>query len=434
MKQICQKRSEFYIETIQYRKSEAMSVCGNLRHSFFRSVREAFVEAGIPYYPNDESSMVVWSDAIRPLDYFTDLRPWQVVNRIQNMHVLCRKASFAGCVMKMKKRYPKFYASFPDATILPSQLDSFLKLREQTQKTYIIKPDGGSFGSGITVLRPDMEYKPSEELAIAQEYIEAYLIDGHKFDLRVYVLVASVDPLEVYVYRDGLVRLCAESYDKGTMSAVLANVAISKDNPNVEIESVSKLISEVFPSLERDGVNIAQLWREIDRVALLSIVACHGYLKAGLEWCPGEHYSRCFQILGFDILLDKDMKPHVIEVNYRPMLEYFRGAERRMKVSMIRDALLISCPYAKLQTASAARKWFDSRRSWDSYVGANPEFLESAKKVKEDVLAKSKFHRVWPLPGDRGKLIKSCIACADALPLERNMPGYRPLWDRLKNI
>jgi hypothetical protein len=49
-------------------------------------------------------------------------------------------------------------------------------------------------------------WKPDDEAAaeayLAQRYVDRpYLVGGRKFDLRIYVLVASYNPLRVYLYR-----------------------------------------------------------------------------------------------------------------------------------------------------------------------------------------------------------------------------------------
>ena len=42
---------------------------------------------------------------------------------------------------------------------------------------------------------------------VVSEYVNnPLLIDGYKFDLRVYVALTSINPLRVYIYDDGLAR------------------------------------------------------------------------------------------------------------------------------------------------------------------------------------------------------------------------------------
>lgn len=86
--------------------------------------------------------------------------------------------------------------------------------------TYIVKPSGGSQGTGIMLLQhegrlPPYDMAVSKIPSVAQIYVAPLLFEGIKFDLRVYILVRSVDPLEIYVHREGLSRFCTASCVRG---------------------------------------------------------------------------------------------------------------------------------------------------------------------------------------------------------------------------
>ena len=56
-------------------------------------------------------------------------------------------------------------------------------------------------------------------------------IDGNKFDLRLYVVITGVDPLRVYVFKEGLTRISTSRYSLKNLSdrfAHLTNYSINK--------------------------------------------------------------------------------------------------------------------------------------------------------------------------------------------------------------
>lgn len=41
---------------------------------------------------------------------------------------------------------------------------------------------------------------------------QPFLIDGFKFDMRIYVLITSCDPLRIFMYEEGLARFATTPY------------------------------------------------------------------------------------------------------------------------------------------------------------------------------------------------------------------------------
>ena len=76
-----------------------------------------------------------------------------------------------------------------------------------------------------------------DDVSVVSRYItNPLLINGHKFDLRIYVLVTSYEPLKIYVFKEGLARFASETYsskiDKDNKFMHLTNYSINKKNDN----------------------------------------------------------------------------------------------------------------------------------------------------------------------------------------------------------
>jgi tubulin polyglutamylase TTLL2 len=67
---------------------------------------------------------------------------------------------------------------------------------------------------------------------VVQRYVaNPLLLGGFKFDLRVYVLVLSYQPLQIYMHSAGLARIASESFDTAPLESLcahLTNTSINK--------------------------------------------------------------------------------------------------------------------------------------------------------------------------------------------------------------
>jgi tubulin polyglutamylase TTLL5 len=74
------------------------------------------------------------------------------------------------------------------------------------------------------------------EPVVLQRYVSnPFLVDGFKFDMRIYVLVTSINPLEAFIYHEGFARLSTERYslDQNLMDNKyihLTNFSINREN------------------------------------------------------------------------------------------------------------------------------------------------------------------------------------------------------------
>lgn len=120
------------------------------------------------------------------------------------MFNLARKNLMGRYLMKMRKKFVDDYSFFPLTWMLPIEYHELKSYFDSKQKgkarTFIVKPEAMSQGRGIFLTRKIEDIDPQSHCVVQRYLHKPFLIEGLKFDLRIYVLVASVDPLRLYIY------------------------------------------------------------------------------------------------------------------------------------------------------------------------------------------------------------------------------------------
>jgi tubulin polyglutamylase TTLL6/13 len=201
-------------------------------------IKEAAEELGwkLTEYDNEEFD-VFWSDLPCGTEKLSHMRNYQKLNHFPSMYQICRKNLLAKNLKKMERRYPIDYKITPKTWLLPyeyNELKAYITKKKVV--SMIVKPEASAQGRGIFITRRLEDISPTEHYVVQRYMRSPYLIDDFKFDLRIYVLITSCDPLKIFIYKEGMVRFATEEWDieSGTnydnLFMHLTNYAINKDN------------------------------------------------------------------------------------------------------------------------------------------------------------------------------------------------------------
>jgi hypothetical protein len=87
----------------------------------------------------------------------------------------------------------------------------------------------------------------------------------------------------------------------------------------------------IFETLRQNGHNTDKLWEDIKEAITKSFLAGEQRITTAISRIV--HYrSNGYELLGFDFLVDENMKPWLLEVNHAPNLEPHTELETKVKV------------------------------------------------------------------------------------------------------
>jgi tetratricopeptide (TPR) repeat protein len=244
---------------------------------------------------------------------------------------------------RLHSQHPGKYDFYPRAFEMPDEVDEVRKIMaasswetEEHQPRWIAKPMLGSDGRGVHLV----DNKELEEYAlekhtgwVLQEYVaDPFLVNGIKFDMRCWVIVASVDPLRVYFSRRSYARFASEKYRPDSLSRAVhvTNDGINrKDTDWTEYEcGENRVVGERLFS--QGGLNYQEIWAKIKIAVARTYSGINNALRVRSSTEDNAQHSDesfiqpraspCFVLHGLDILVDTKGDVHLIEANGRPGL------------------------------------------------------------------------------------------------------------------
>lgn len=272
---------------------------------------------------------------------------FQRVHRFPNTHALTRKDELSRNLARYSRLPGRtgdaFRTVMPETYDLPAEYGAFCCSSQSGDAVgegnaapgacgmWILKPAGKSRGRGIRLISR-VEEVAYGEASVIQRYISnPFLIDGTKFDLRLYVLVTAWQPeLTAYIYTDGFGRFAMKKYSfdgRGDDLGVhLTNASLARKEGCF---SSKWRLHEVFDALPEER---SVLWFRIVDVVLRSLVAVEDVM---------DPHECCFELFGYDILLDASLKPWLLEVNASPMMQLDTAVDEEVKIPLIEDTIRV---------------------------------------------------------------------------------------------
>lgn len=344
----------FLLDEVQPRTSDAGSsrLLFKINGSSANSVKTVLKNAGFARIKSESASLnynCLWGKC-PPHEELAQMNPYQKVNHFPGTYNLGRKDSLARNLTKFRRRWGHENCDFvPRTFLLPADRDELAAYYSQVPSgtLFISKPNAAARGIGIKVLT-DPTGIAKDKSCVVQHYIaNPLLINGCKFDMRIYVAVTCFDPLRVYVFEEGLGRFCCDQYNKkGTKNRYkhLTNYSLQKNkagfvkNEDADRDDVGQKWSlrAVKAALSSMGHDVDALWARIHDIIIKTLLAVEANINTNMQMHVPSR-NNCFEVFGYDVLLDDTLKPWLMEVNSCPALACDAPIDKKIKHAMLTD-------------------------------------------------------------------------------------------------
>lgn len=218
-----------------------------------------------------------------------------------------------------------------------------------SKNIWIVKPAGLSRGRGIcccNTLPEILDTVQKEGSWVVQKYIEnPMLILRKKFDIRQWVLLTSFNPVTCWFYERCYLRFGVEDFIIDNLKNKfihLTNNSIQKNSElfdNSEIQG-SMWYSEELAEYIREQTG-QDLWEEKIKPKVKEIVLYSFECAQEIV----ENRKNSVELFGFDIMIDEEYNPWLIEINSSPAMDYSTPVTECLVKEVMEDTIKVIVDY-----------------------------------------------------------------------------------------
>ena len=215
------------------------------------------------------------------------------------------------------------------------------------------------------------------EYIMIQKYLEKPLLyQGRKFDIRIWVLFITSQDKFVYIFKQGHLKAtcCPYNPDSDDLYVHLTNCSVQKHNQKFSQIEIGNEIPfyDLQEELNKSNTGIDFMKDIYPKICWIVRVTA-GAAKNKMNFLQKKN---CFEIFGYDFILDEIYQPYLLEINSNPGLEISSPLINELLPRMIDDAFKLtidvefpaSNKYINKESNFPVYKYKNSENMWDKYT------------------------------------------------------------------
>lgn len=287
---------------------------------------------------------LLWSWEYTHFAELGKLKAHNRVNHIPGSGAISIKNQIYQTVSTLERTYDKelFEGLVPQHFLLPKEVQALERVQaEQPNRKWMLKFQQHR---GVRFLDNTKDIRKDEDAMIGgnmvAELVEPYLLEGYKFDVGVFVLVASLEPLRIFIHDNPKLRFCQlpypetlngdadpDSYRIAPGHRCTAEVPALKkyfldDNGNLLPPEVLNTLNEyeiLKQYMEKEGIDCTILETQLHQRIVNLVAGIRPTLLEKIQNATKSGSSRnFFELFRFDFLINSELEPVLMEVNASP--------------------------------------------------------------------------------------------------------------------